>query len=94
MLTPQFHSVGPHNFNPKYVWQYKGLLVGFDPVAVDATGLRIIEARRRDFFGEDRPLSPPAKHILLADTRWLLGTADPRNIDLIKLGYTEASLIV
>ena len=93
MLTPQFHSVGPHNFNPKYVWQYKGLLAGFDPVAVDATGLRIIEAKRREFFGEDRPLSPPAKHIQLADTRWLLGTADPRKIDLIKLGYSENSLI-
>lgn len=93
MLTPQFHSVGPHNFNPKYVWQYKGLLVGFDPVAVDATGLRIIQARRREFFGEDRPLSPPAKHILLADTRHHLGTADAHNIDLIKLGYNEAILI-
>ncbi len=93
MLMPQFHSVGPHNFNPKYIWPYKGLLVGFDPVAVDATGLRIIQARRREFFGEHRPLSPPAKHILLADTRHHLGTADPKKIDLIRLGYKEGSLI-
>ena len=89
MLTPQFHGVGPHSFSPKYVWKYNGLLVGFDPVAVDSTGLRIIEAKRREFFGEDRPLSPPAKHILLADTRHHLGTADPRNIELIRLGYRE-----
>jgi hypothetical protein len=93
MLTPQFHGVGPHSFSPKYVWKYYGLLVGFDPVAVDSTGLRIIEAKRREFFGEDRPLNPPAKHILLADTRHHLGTADPGNIELIKLGYTGEILI-
>lgn len=93
MLTPQFHGVGPHNFNPKYVWSYYGLLVGFDPVACDATGLRIIEAKRRDFFAEDRPLSPPAKHILLADTQYHLGTADPNKIDLVKIGYDQDILI-
>jgi len=93
MLTPQFYGVGPHSFNPKYVWKYNGLLVGLDPVAVDSTGLRIIEAKRREFFGEDRPLSPPAKHILLADTRHHLGTANPENIELIKLGYSENILI-
>lgn len=93
MFTPQFHSLGPHNFNPKYVWNYGGLMVGFDPVALDATGLRIIQAKRRDFFGEDRPLSPPAKHIMVADTRHHLGTADPRKIQLIKLGDDKDTLI-
>ncbi len=93
MLTPQFHGVGPHSFNPKYVWQYNGLLVGFDPVALDATGLRILQAKRRAFFGEDRPLSPPAKHIVVADTQYKLGTADPNKIDLIKLGDSKDLLI-
>ncbi len=93
MLTPQFHSVGPRSFSPQYVWKYYGLIVGFDPVAIDATGLRIIEAIRKEHFGEDRPLNPPAKHILLADTRHHLGTADPNKIDLIKLGYQEGILI-
>ena len=89
MFTPQFHSFGPHSFNPKYVWKYHGLLMGFDPVAVDATGLRIIEAIRRDYFGDDRPLNPPAKHIAIADTKYHLGTADPAKIDLIKIGYDK-----
>jgi hypothetical protein len=89
MLTPQFHGVGPHSFNPKYVWPYYGLIVSFDPVAADATGLRIIQAKRREFFGEDRPLSPPAKHILTADTEYGLGTADPAKIELVKLGYDQ-----
>jgi hypothetical protein len=89
MLTPQFHSVGPHNFNPKYVWKYYGLLMGFDPVAVDATGLRIIEAIRKDYFAEDRPLNPPAKHIFVADTKYHLGVSDPERIELIKIGYDK-----
>ena len=89
MFTPQFHSFGPHSFNPKYVWKYYGLLMGFDPVAVDATGLRIIEAIRREYFGDDRPLNPPAKHIAIADTKYHLGTADPAKIDLIKIGYDK-----
>lgn len=93
MFTPLFHSVGPHNFNPKYTWVYNGLLVGFDPVAVDATGARIIMAKRRDFFKENRPITPPPKHINLADTRHHLGTADPEKIELIKLGWQEDLLI-
>ncbi len=93
MFTPQFHSVGPHNFNPAYVRPYHGLLLGFDPVAVDATGLRIIEAMRRAHFGEDRPLDPPAKHIALADSTYGLGTADPRKIELLRIGSDKDSLI-
>jgi len=89
MFTPQYHSFGPHSFNPKYVGKYYGLLVGFDPVAIDSTGLRIIEAMRREHFGDDRPLNPPAKHISVADTKYHLGTTDPQKIELIKIGYDK-----
>lgn len=93
MVTPLFHGVGPHHFNKAYTWPYQGILVGFDPVAVDSVGLRIIQAKRNEFFGEETPLNPPAKHIELADTRHHLGTADPQKIELIKLGYSENNLI-
>lgn len=93
MLSPQFHGVGPHSFNPKYVWNYHGLIVGFDPVACDSVGLRIIEAKRRAVFGEERPLAPPAKHIALADTRHHLGTADPAKIEIVRIGYDKDPLI-
>lgn len=93
MMTPLFQSVGPHDFSEKYIWPYKGLIVGQDPVAVDAVGLRIMEAKRREFFGEDRPLQPPAHHIRYADTRHHLGHADPAMIELVKLGDTEGILI-
>ena len=93
MFTPQFHSFGPHSFNPKYVWKYHGLILAFDPVAADATGLRIIEAIRREYFGEDRPLNPPAKHIAVADTKYHLGTADPEKIELVKIGDAKECFV-
>lgn len=93
LFTPLFHGIGPHHFSPKYTWPYKGMLVGFDPVAVDSTGVRILQAKRREYFGEDRPLNPPPKHIFLADTRYHLGTADPENIELIILGWKEDLLL-
>lgn len=93
MLTPLFHGVGPHHFNEKYVWPYRGILVSQDPVAVDSIGVLILQAKRREFFGEERPLQPPAHHIIYAETRHHLGIADPKKIDLIKLGWQEGSLI-
>jgi len=93
VMTPLFHGAGPHHFNPEYTWPYKGLLVGFDPVAVDSTGVRILVAKRKEYFKEERPLNPPPKHIFLADTRHHLGTADPEKIELITLGWDEGRLI-
>jgi hypothetical protein len=93
MLNPQFHTVGPHSYNDKYVWEYKGIMVSQDPVAVDTVGLMIIEAKRREYFGKDLPMQTPAKHIRLADTRHHLGVSDPNKIELIKLGWKENILI-
>jgi hypothetical protein len=93
MLNPQFHTVGPHSYANKYVWEYKGILVSQDPVAVDAIGLQIIQAKRLEYFGEDKPLQTPAKHIRLADTRHHLGVSDLDKIELIKLGWTYNILI-
>jgi hypothetical protein len=93
MLTPLFHGIGPNHYSDQYVWDYKGLLVGVDPVAVDSTGVRILQAQRREFFGEERPLQPPAHHVFYADTRHHLGTSDPAKIDLVRLGWQEGLLI-
>jgi Domain of unknown function (DUF362)/TAT (twin-arginine translocation) pathway signal sequence len=93
MLTPLFHNIGPRGFSESYLWPYKGLLVGKDPVAVDATGYRIIQAQRQKHFGEDKPLETSAHHIMLADTRHKLGTSDPNLIEVIKLGWKDDILI-
>ena len=93
MLTPQFHILGPHHFDRKYVWNYGGLLVGTDPVAVDSVGLKIIQAKRKLFFGDDQGLKPPAHHIEFADKIFKLGQSDFSKIELIRLGWNEDILI-
>lgn len=93
MLNPLFHGRGPHHFDQRYVWNYNGILVGTDPVAVDAVGLSIIKAKRLQFFGAERALQTPPKHITMADVRHGLGTSDLTKIDLIKLGWTKDILV-
>jgi len=93
MLTPQFHCLGPHHFDREYTWPYKGLLIGTDPVALDAVGLRILEAKRRVYFEEDSPVRPPAKHIAAAEKKHGIGFADPAKIELVKIGWEEGLLI-
>jgi hypothetical protein len=93
MLTPQFHSVGPHSFAKELTWPYYGLIVGRQPVPVDATGARIIQAKRRLHFGADRPISPSPHHIEIAGSRYGLGPSDPARIDLVRLGLAEDALV-
>ena len=93
MTTPLFHGKGPHHFNAKYTWPYKGLIVGTDPVAVDAVGVRILEAKRKAFFGKDEPFATSTKHIRMAEERFALGVADPARIDLVKLGWGEDAFV-
>ncbi len=93
VLTPLFHGVGPHHFSRRYIWPYGGLIVSTDPVAADATGARIIQSKRNDYFGEDKPISPPPRHIEAADTQFGLGNSHPDRIDLITLGWQENLLI-
>ena len=93
MFTPLFHGIGPNHFNKEFVWTYKGLIISQDPVAADSVGLQIIQAKRKEFFGEVKPLNPHAKHIEYAEKRHHLGVADPAKIELIKIGYTENSFI-
>jgi hypothetical protein len=93
MLTPLFHGIGPHHFSSSYLWTYGGLIVSADPVAADATGARIIQAKRNEYFGEDKPISPPPRHIEAADIKYALGNSHPDRIELIKLGWEKDILI-
>ncbi len=93
VLTPQFYGRGANFFDTRYVWPYKGLLVGTDPVAVDAVGAHLLKMKRIAFFGEDRALDVPPIHIEVADRKYHLGVSDLSRIQLIKLGWTEEVLI-
>ena len=92
-LTPQFHGRGPHHFSRRYVWDYKGLLVSRDPVAVDAIALELLKAKRREVLGPGRELPPVPIHIEAADKKHGIGTSDLNNIELVKLGWEEGVIL-
>ena len=93
VLTPQYCGRGPHNFNRRYVWNYSGLIVGQDVVAVDTIGLRLLMAKRRKELGPAQEIPPVPKHIQLADTKYGIGTSDLNKIELIKFGWSDDILI-
>jgi uncharacterized protein (DUF362 family) len=92
-LTPQFHGRGPHHFSRRYVWDYKGLIVGTDVVAVDAIGLELLKAKRTEVLGAANALPPVPKHIEIADKVHGLGNSDLAKIDLVKIGWQDDILI-
>ena len=92
-LTPQFYGRGANFFDKRYVWPYKGLIVGTDPVAVDTVGAHLLQVKRVAFFGEDKALDVPLVHITAADKKYHLGVSDLSRIQLIKLGWMEEGLI-
>ena len=90
-LRPLFHG-GP-SVDPKYLWNYNGLIIGKDHVAVDTVALKIIQRQRSRYKKEEWMISPPPFHVALADTRYKVGTSDLRLIDLVKLGWQKDALI-
>jgi hypothetical protein len=92
-LTPQFYGRGANFFDTRYVWPYRGLIVGTDPVAVDTVGAHLLQVKRIAFFGEDRALDVPPTHIIAADKKYHLGVSDLNRIQVIKLGWMEEVLI-
>ena len=91
-LTPLFYGRGPHHWDPRYVWPYRGIFVSQDPVAVDALGAHLLQTKRRLELGGERPVTP-TKHIEMAEQRHRLGVSDLKRIDLVKLGWEEDILI-
>ena len=92
-LTPQFYGRGPSFFDKRFVWPYKGLIVGTDPVAVDAVGARLLQLKRIAYFGEDRALDVAPVHIIAAEKKYNLGVSDLNRIEMVKLGWTEGVLV-
>jgi hypothetical protein len=79
--------------DPRYVWPYKGLVIGTDPVAVDSVCVKILQGRRDQVRGRSWPLSPPPKHVAIADTKYKLGTADMSKIEIVRLGWEENAFV-
>lgn len=93
LIRTQFYNRGPHHFDRRFVSEYKGLLIGKDPVALDAVGARLLQLQRIAHFKEDKPLDTPPTHIFAADEKYKLGVSDLRRINIVKIGWTEGTLI-
>ncbi len=78
------YNGGPQ-VDPRYMWDYKGLIFGTDPVAVDAVILNIIQKKRNEVQPPQWIISPPPKHIEVADKKYKLGTSDLTKIKLVEL---------
>ena len=92
-LTPQFYGRGPNSIDRRYLWAYKGLIVGLDPVSVSAVGAELLRLKRISFFGEDRELDVQPIHITVADKKYHLGISDLNRIEIIKLGWMDQVLL-
>ncbi len=78
---------------PPARWEYNGLLVSTDPVALDAVATALLEAKRREVAGGEWPLDPFPTHIELAAAKYELGVSDLAAIDIRRLGPMEDALI-
>ena len=74
------YAGGP-NFKPQFSWPYGGLYFSRDPVAIDATCLKLLETKRAE--AKVTLIGPLASHITTAGEIGL-GQAKPDRIDLIE----------
>lgn len=79
--------------DPRYLWPYKGLIAGIDPVAVESICLKIILAKRELIKGEPWPLSPPPLCVEAADKIYGLGISDAQKIKTQTIGWKEELLL-
>jgi hypothetical protein len=78
---------GGPSYMPQWSWPYNGLLVGFDPVALDYTGWQIIEAKRKEMGVPSlRELGREPTYIATAaDPNHRLGNSEPSRIEIVEL---------
>jgi hypothetical protein len=76
-LVAQF--AGGPEFQPNYAWTYATIFASKDPVALDATALREIDAWRAQ--AKLPPLAPRATYLQTAESMGI-GCASPERIEL------------
>ena len=79
--------------DPRYMWQYRGLIAGTDPVAVETVCLKVLMQKRQALRGEPWPLSPPPMVVEMADKRYGLGTSNLEEIGINRIGWMEDALV-
>lgn len=84
------HDMGP-GYRPNKVWNYSGLIVSNDPVALDYIGWQIIEKKRQEIGLKSllKTGKEPNYISIAADNFHKLGTDNPSKIELISAGNLE-----
>lgn len=84
-LTAQYEGGPP--FMPQWAWHHNSLLVGFDPVAIDAIGWDIIEKQRKENGLPTLAASgrEPTYIATAADAKHRLGQHDLSKIKILKV---------
>ncbi len=77
------YNAGPGE-NPRYRWDYNGLIMGSDPVAVDTVGLAILEAKRQREQMANWKLGPGRKCLAYAE-KLGLGNHQGPNIRILQI---------
>lgn len=67
-------------FSPRYAWEYGGILVSRDPVALDYTGWQIIENRRKQLKMKSLKAIDRFPQYIFTAEKQKLGTTDPKKI--------------
>lgn len=79
--------------DPRFMWPYKGLIAGTDPVAVETVCLKILTEKRRALRGEPWPISPPPICVEAADSVYGLGTSKLEEIKIAHFGWEKDVLL-
>jgi uncharacterized protein (DUF362 family) len=84
--TTAMYEGGPA-FKPEHSWQCNSLLVSQDPVALDATGWRMIERKRAemDLKTLEAEHRSPRSIMTAADREHRLGNCDPSRIEVVEI---------
>ena len=85
--TTAMYEGGP-GFKPEHSWKCNSLLVSQDPVALDATGWRMIERKRGEKGLKTLEAEKRAPRYILtaADHEHRLGNCDPSRIQTVEIG--------
>ncbi|NOY78082.1 MAG: DUF362 domain-containing protein [Calditrichaeota bacterium] len=83
-INAQYEGGPP--FIPQFMWPFDGLMVSTDPVALDYVGWQIIEEKRHEkgLPSLKEAHREPRYIFTAADSEHRLGTADPKQIDVIR----------
>ncbi len=78
---------GGPGYNPQWAWQYNGIIVGRDPVALDTIACQIIEQKRKEAgLRTLKEAGREPKYIATAaDEQHRLGTNDLKRIEYVEL---------